>query len=374
MSSRSKIVYVISMVDNSLPFFWFFKELKETGNDFDVIFLHPKPPALLARLKDENMACHFLKYSSKLDIPDVLFRLYFLIKKLKPTVVHTHLFDASILGLTAARLTGVKRIVHTRHHATYHHVYFPHAVKYDKFINTLSHSVIATSEMIRDILVRKEGVDLSKVQVVYHGFQLEQYDKVDSIRISDFRERNRIPSGRIYIGIVSRYTEWKGVQYIIPAFRKLYLENPNLHLVLANAHGDYKNEIQGMLSKLPDDAYTEIVFETDTQALFSSFDIFVHCPIDEHSEAFGQVYVEALAAGVPSVFTHSGVSPSFIKDGVNALIADYHSSESIERALKRLLTDRQLAFALSARGQLDVRQLFGITRMVQQTLNCYAVR
>ena len=72
MSSRSKIVYVISMVDNSLPFFWFFKELKETGNDFDVIFLHPKPPALLARLKDENMACHFLKYSSKLDIPDHL--------------------------------------------------------------------------------------------------------------------------------------------------------------------------------------------------------------------------------------------------------------------------------------------------------------
>src|SRR5256885_4070776 len=36
-------------------------------------------------------------------------------------------------------------------------------------------------------------------------------------------------------------------------------------------------------------------------------DVFVHAPIAPQVEAFGQVYVEAMAAGVPSVITRAGI-------------------------------------------------------------------
>jgi glycosyltransferase involved in cell wall biosynthesis len=35
--------------------------------------------------------------------------------------------------------------------------------------------------------------------------------------------------------------------------------------------------------------------------------VFVHVPEDQHAEAFGLVYIESLMAGVPCVFTRSGI-------------------------------------------------------------------
>lgn len=366
-----KIVYVISKVDSSLPFFWFFREMKNNGVDLDVIFLHSRHPNLKLQLEGLGIGCHFVKYDSKKDIPQAFIRLCLLLKRLNPSVLHTHLFEASLLGLTAAKLLGIGMTVHTRHHASYHHVYFPNAVKYDKYVNYLSDRIIAISDAIADLVVRKEGAQSSRVRVIHHGFDLVLYSNVDPKRIAAFRQRNNIPDGKTYIGVVSRYTEWKGVQYIIPAFRRLNGENSRLHLVLANAHGDFSSDIKLLLSELPQDSFTEIVFDPDTQALFSSFDVFVHCPIDDHSEAFGQVYVEALASGVPSVFTHSGVSPAFIKDGRNALLVQYKSSDSIEKSIRRLLEDKELASFLIANGKIDVHALFGIEQMVAKTLDCY---
>jgi len=59
------------------------------------------------------------------------------------------------------------------------------------------------------------------------------------------------------IGVISRFTEWKGVQYIIPAFKLLLDEYPHAKLVLANATGDYENEINNLLMQLPADSYVK---------------------------------------------------------------------------------------------------------------------
>ncbi|MBL0097760.1 MAG: glycosyltransferase [Bacteroidetes bacterium] len=84
------------------------------------------------------------------------------------------------------------------------------------------------------------------------------------------------------------------MQYIIPAFERILKSQPK---------------------KLPSDSYIKIEFERDLFSLYSIFDYFIHAPIDPSVEAFGQVYIEALAAGIPSIFTLSGIAPDFIVDG-----------------------------------------------------------
>ncbi len=44
----------------------------------------------------------------------------------------------------------------------------------------------------------------------------------------------------------------------------------------------------------------------------------MHVTIGKHYEAFGQIYVEALAAGIPSVFTLTGIAPEIIEHEHNA--------------------------------------------------------
>ena len=111
-----------------------------------------------------------------------------------------------------------------------------------------------------------------------------------------------------------------------------------------------------MLKKLPASNYLIIDFEPNLFALYHLFDIYVHAPIDPEIEAFGQTYVEALAAGVPSVFTLSGVAPEFVEHEKNALVVPFQNSEAIFQAISRLLTDQGLALALAENGRRGIRQ------------------
>jgi len=158
------------------------------------------------------------------------------------------------------------------------------------------------------------------------------------------------------IGIISRYINWKGLQYAIPAFKRLLADYPNAKLLLGNAKGSYADAVKQLLAELPQESYTEIPFEDDIFALYHLFDIFVHTPIDPEVEAFGQTYVEALAAGIPSVFTLSGISREFIVDKSNALVVDFKNTDQIYFALKIALEDNELCQNIVYQGKRDVQQ------------------
>ena len=121
-----------------------------------------------------------------------------------------------------------------------------------------------------------------------------------------------------------------------------------------------------MLESLPSKNYRLISFEKDVAAAYHVMDIFVHVPIDNHSEAFGQIYVEALAAGVPSIFTLSGIAPDFIVDNKNAMVVPFKNSEGIYQAMLKILKDESLAENLKQEGYKSVTGKFDLARMINQ--------
>jgi glycosyltransferase involved in cell wall biosynthesis len=369
--SQRPWVYVISHVDHSLAMEWFFRDLRIRHHDVSIIFLHPFKPALQNACSILGYKTIWIKYSGKGDLMSAFLKLFRSIKKINPELVHTHLFDASLLGLTVSRLLGVKRRIHTRHHATHHHQYFPHAVKYDRWINFLSTKIFAISESIKNILIKEEGVQSDKILTVHHGFDFDFFTEPGDRRINELKAKYNITDNYPVIGMVSRYTHWKGIQYVIPAFQSLLKEYPNALLVLANASGDYESEIHNLLSSIPLSSYREIKFEKDSPALFNLFNIFIHVPVDNHSEAFGQVYVEALASECPCIFTISGIASEFVIHEKNALIVPYADSSAIYMAMIKLLTNKELAERLAVEGAKNVREKFDLSLMIDQTLKGY---
>jgi hypothetical protein len=144
-------------------------------------------------------------------------------------------------------------------------------VKYDRFINFCSTHIVAISENVKNVLIKQEGVSESKIHLIHHGFDQTLFDFNNELLKSTLKTKYKLTSNDPIIGVVSRYTKWKGIQFIIPAFKALLLEFPNAKLVLANASGDYKQHIQLMLSELPSNSYCEIEFEKDIFALYSTF-------------------------------------------------------------------------------------------------------
>jgi len=362
------ICFIVSNIDKALAFEWLALHFKDKCN-LHFLLLNQGETQLSAFLTKEQIAHQTIQYRGKKDLPLALVKTMQYLLKNNIKLVHTHLFDANIIGLLAAKMVGIKNRIHTRHHATYHHEYFPKAVRYDKFINSLSTQIVAISENVKEVLINKEGVKADKIKLIHHGFDLNSFETGEGKEIlqKKYNKSNKRP----VIGVISRYLELKGIHYIIPAFKKLLETYPNALLILANAKGDYTHVIKNQLTTLPAYSYLEIPFEENIQALYHLFDIFVHVPINLKVEAYGQTFVEALAANVPSVFTMSGIAPEYIIHQKNALVVDYKNDTQIYDAFIELLTNENLRNQLVVTGNNDVKQMFDLQIMLNKLSAIY---
>lgn len=370
---KTKVTYILYQISKALAFEWIIDHIDRQAFELSFISIGAEKNSALEQFcASRNIEFHLVKYAGKKDMPAAVYKTYRLLKEIKPEIAHCHIFEGGVIGMTAAKLAGVKKRIYTRHYSTYHHSYAPGGVKFDKWINALSTKIIAISENVRTILIEKENVPAEKIVLVHHGFELNLFYSISEERVQQVKAKYDPGDKRPVIGVVSRYTQWKGIQYIIPAFKKLLHNYPDALLILCNAKGEYISEIKTLLKTLPEDSYKEILFEQDNAALFKMFDIFVHVPIDPEIEAFGQIYIEALAVGIPSIFTLSGIACEFIKDHENALVVDFHSSEQIHASLLELLQNESLRHQLIAHGKNDLEQYFSLPLMIANLQTIYS--
>lgn len=370
---KKKVTFILFQINKALAFEWIIDHINASAFEISIISIGVEKDSVLEHFCNErNIEFHVIKYNGKKQMPSAIYQTYKILKKIKPDAVHCHIFEGGLIGMIAAKLAGIQKRIYTRHYSTYHHTYAPSGVKYDKIINALSTKIIAISQNVQQILIEKENVSPEKIILVHHGFDLNLFYNISDDRINTIQSKYNPENRKPVIGVISRYTEWKGVQYIIPAFNNILNKYPNALLVLCNAKGDYKNEIQQLLKELPENSYREIVFEQDNAALFKMFDVFVHVPIDKEIEAFGQIYVEALAVGIPSVFTISGIASDFIQDKKNALVVDYKSSEQIYNSIVQIIEDKNLATQLVQNGKQDLEKYFSLPLMINKLEQIYS--
>lgn len=366
--NRQRLLYVISDIDKALAFEWissFFKSKYE----LTVILIGKRNTAFenylasievpVSVIADDEHAGNFSKWLALIKY----------IRMIRPDIVHTQLWRATLLGMTASWMLRIKKRIFTRHHAALHYNEYPSGRKWDKLCNFIATDIVAISENVKTILIQWDKANPQKIQVIHHGFDFDYFSNTNEQQIENLRKKY-IADHHPVIGVISRYLKLKGIQYVIPAFQKVLEKYPRARLVLANASGEYAGEIKTLLKSLPDHSYHEVLFEKDLASLYKLFDVFVHIPIHPTVEAYGQTYVEALASGVPSVFTLSGVAPEFIKHGHNAIVVEYKNIEATTTAILQILGDKALQQALIKTGRTSV-QPFSLTNMLSKLETLY---
>lgn len=366
------MIYIISDIDKALAFEWIAEKINASRVEISFVLIIQKPSALEKFLRERDIPVYTFYYRNKKDLPLIFLKLYRLLKRLKPDAVHCHLLYASLLGLTASRIAGIKNRIYTRHHSDFHHRYFPAGIKWDKWCNAMSTRIIAPSNAVSEVLIQLEHVHPAKVSLVPHGFDLDYFRSVAPKLIAELKVKYTTGDQYPVIGVISRFTELKGIQFIIPAFIKLLNVYPDALILFFNAKGDYDSEIKQLLGPVQERNYRLIHFENNLAAVYQLFDIFIQVSTDTQIEAFGQTYVEALAAGVPSVFTLSGIANEFILDGENALVVPFKDAEAIHFAIKRILSEPDLREHLKQNGYQSVKENFGLEKMIHQLELLYA--
>ena len=371
-NARLKLTIAFSNISKFIWLEWLCETLDSDRFDLSFIILNPNDSEIETWLEERGFPTESIRYNGKKDFPWALLRVYRLLRQWQPDIVHAHLFDATLATMIAGRLAKVPVRVYTRHHSTYHHEYMPKALKWDRAMQACSTHVIAISEVVERVLVEREGVPRAKIGLLHHGFRLEEFEQIDPDAVAGMKMKYGIEDDDFVVGAVSRLMMLKGVHHMARAVRQFMEHQPKAKFVLANAVGPDASRLRALISEtLPADRVVLIEYERDMPSLYAMFDVFLHTPISAEIEAFGQTYVEAMAAGIPSIVTISGIANEYVVDGENAVVVDHDSGEAILKGLLRLVGDPALRDRLVANGRRDVRERFALERQVEKLSAMY---
>jgi len=115
--------------------------------------------------------------------------------------------------------------------------------------------------------------------------------------------------------------------------------------------------------------FTGWVGPSGKRALLESAAVFA---LPSYDEALPLSLLEAMSAAVPAVVSPVGGIPEVVVDGVSGLLVAPGDVATLERLLRRLLIDRDLAATLGAAGRESARLRFAPERAVPRIEEIYA--
>ncbi|MEZ5308592.1 MAG: glycosyltransferase family 4 protein [Pyrinomonadaceae bacterium] len=348
------IVFVIAN-ESSVPYFnWFADEARNHPDvKFTFVALYGKRPAMLDEMPEKGFDAHWFEFdpsNRKSGMVRNLFRLYKLFRKIKPDVVHTHLFDDSVPGMLAARLAGVKRRVITKQDTTYHWYYAPKWVWFDKFNNWNATHVHAVATENERFILENEKAPREKVHLVRNGFPYDLMTASKQEHIDEIKREYGM-DGRFVVGTVARYIHWKGHHLIIEAAKEIAKKHPEILFVWAGSDGGsgYKDELQKMVDDAGLSGNITLLGWIDRfkmPSLYKCMDAYLHPAV---REPFGFAISEAFMNGVAVAATKTG-STDLVTHLENAYLLEMDSVDDIVKAISMFIEDPEKRKAIADAG------------------------
>lgn len=241
--------------------------------------------------------------------------------------------------------------------------------------------IVAVSYYMKSPCIFDAKVDPDKVEVHYHGIDLDKYCTLDGQQI----KAKLGLSGRKVIFHPARACESKGSLHSIMAAGLLKDKYPDLCLILSGNgdsvdFDDERESFKARVGKLIQqyDMEKNVIFVSasgDEMPLYmNAADVVVYPTIFHKGEAFGIAPVEAMACGRPVIVTNSGGLVESTYPGINGLIVDRDPdtlAAELAEGIDRLMADQGLAEYLGKNGREVALERFDSRKMALRMENLY---
>jgi glycosyltransferase involved in cell wall biosynthesis len=231
-----------------------------------------------------------------------------------------------------------------------------------------SAKIVAISEFIRRTII-VAGAARERVSVIYNIAPRGATSDTGAGHPGSLDDRR--PRQLVYVG---QMAEFKGVRVLVQAFPLLAARFPDLTLKIVGGsryQEGFRGEIERMIADGGLQSRIDLVGHVDDPGpYYRAAD--VHVAPSLCDEALGCVVLEAKREGIPSVIFRSGGLPETLTDGVDGVICQEKTPESLASGIAWLLEDRERRGAAGRAAREDYRLRFGPERFAEQWAAVFA--
>lgn len=281
-------------------------------------------------------------------------------------LLHCHNTYANLVGLLAARGTGVRTL-------TTIYVWSGYGIKrrilqwVDERLLNYFDQVTAHCESARDATI-KRGIKAERIRLLTCGFADRVAEMDGSTRAVRRAAMGIGPDDTVLIK-VARFWPEKRHDVLMRAFQLLLRRNTNIRLWIPGV-GPEEPRIKELAIALGvSDRCDFLGFRTDLPELLAMADIQVH---SSDEEGVPLAILSGMAAGKPIVSTGVGGIPEVIEDGISGVLVAPGSPETFADAVYALMLNSPYQQALGHRAQRFIKTEYSLAAATARVEQLYA--
>ena len=289
---------------------------------------------------------------------DALWRLYRLLHRERPVILHTWMFHANIPGRVLGRLAGVPIVISSERTMAMESRL---RCWLNRITDALTDRVVCVSQRVADFVVRQVGIPRRKTVVIPNGIDVRNFEHLPIKQQA--RAALGLPFDQVLIGTVARLDPVKRLDVLLQAMKSL----SDVYAIIVG-DGPERARLGAMRKRLGLDRVHFVGQQGDVRPWLAALDVFV---LSSDWEGMPNAVLEAMAAGLPVVATTVGGMPEVVVDGVTGLLIPPRDPQALAQAINVLLVDPERRYEMGQTGRERVRQHFTVEHMVEETESLY---
>ncbi|MCK9604467.1 MAG: glycosyltransferase family 4 protein [Candidatus Omnitrophica bacterium] len=295
-------------------------------------------------------------------------QIYNYIKRNKIDIVHTHSSKAGILGRWAARLAGVKVIVHTVHGWSFndYQVFFYRALFLwlERLAAHFTHKLIVVSEHDKQKGLANRIGNEKKYAIINYGIDYEEF----TTQGASIRSQLGINTGDLVVGMISCFKAQKAPQDFIKLASLIHKRLPQVKFLLVG-DGILRQDLERSILELGLGSQVILTgWRKDIPRVLQAMDVFV---LTSLWEGMPISVLEAMVSSCPVVATNTGSISEVISEGKTGFLVAPGDMLSMSEKAIILLNSRDLRKEIGRQAKDSLGLNFTLTRMIKDSQELY---
>jgi glycosyltransferase involved in cell wall biosynthesis len=309
-----------------------------------------------------------------------LWALTRLIRSRSPDVVHTMVFDADVIGRSAATITRVP-VVSSIINEMYGPVQFAHApsrwrLRAAQIIDVVTAQRVtrfhAITETVADVMRPRLRIGITPIDVIYRGRDPAKFKPLCQAERRAKRSSLGFDDDDDLILAIGRQEPQKGLGTLIRAFAHVASERPQARLLLAGREGTDTSHLTSLATSIGSGGVRFLGHRDDVAEMLGAADAFVFPSL---WEGLGGSVIEAMAVECPIVCSDIPVLREIVTTDEGDVLAELCAPDdpnAFSQAISRVLEDRssRVGHFLDL-GRRRFERHFQIDDVSAQMADCY---